>query len=84
MYENTRDEVPVPLAYVAYLPDNPAKGIRGLPVTVTAAENATVTDTMSSALYVLSGPADDVKLTDDTVGALTEVKSHNVPALSPA
>lgn len=84
VYENTRDEVPVPLAYVAYLLDSPANGIRGVPVTETVAENATVTDTVSPAMYVLSAPAEDVKLTDDTVGALTEVKSHDVPALSPA
>ena len=84
VYENTRDELPVPLAYVAYLLDSPAIGIRGVPVTVTVAENATVTDTVSPALYVLSSPAEDVKLTDDTVGALTDVKSHDVPAVSPA
>lgn len=83
VYENTNELVVDPLAYVAYLLERPASGIRGVPVTVTAAENVTVTDTASPALYVLSAPAEDVKPTDDTVGPETVEKFHEDPADRP-
>ena len=73
VYDNTIDVVPEPDAYVAYFDVNPASAIRGEPVIVTASENTTVTLTVSPDLYVLSTPADDEKLTDDTVGAVVSM-----------
>ena len=73
VYENTIDVVPEPDAYVAYFDVKPASAIRGEPVTVTASENTTVTLTESPDLYVLSAPADDVKLNDDTVGTVVSI-----------
>jgi hypothetical protein len=52
---------------------------------VTDALNSTVTETTSPAIYVLSAPAEEVKLNgDETVGAETVEKFHAVPALRPA
>lgn len=47
VYENTRDEVPEPLAYVAFLLVRPAKGRTGVPTTVTGSEKMTVRLTTS-------------------------------------
>ena len=68
VYEKTSDDVPDPDVYVANLLDKPARVIRGDPATLIFSENTTVTLIASPTLYVLSAPAFDVKLTDDTVG----------------
>jgi hypothetical protein len=47
--------------------------MRGIPVTVTVFDIVTVAWTMSPALYALSVPAFDVKLTELTVGAVLSI-----------
>ena len=49
---------------------NPSIGIRGVPVTVTASLNTTVTLIVSPATYVPSAPALDVNDSDDTDGTV--------------
>lgn len=50
VYENTREVVPEPLAYEAFLLERPASGTTGVPVTFTVSEKLTVTEIVSPIL----------------------------------
>jgi hypothetical protein len=53
--------------------ERPLSAMRGVPVTVTVFDIVTVAWTMSPALYALSVPAFDEKLTELTVGAVLSI-----------